>query len=383
VSNNQEMQFAEPDWQPKTLQEEDTKQVIPPGISVSHTPSARPIGNTQQTNETEQDYTQGYRAQTSEREELYQQGPQQQPFSATQQPFSSAQQQPWYQRMPIWGWGLLALAILGISSKSGPFSVFFSLISIGLVALVIWLLVTRRVTISTKGEKQQPETHTFSVGAQPTIIVNSKAGAIRLHTGEEGEVKIVATKRGYIFNQRLNSDAQIWYNQDNTKNTVSARVDSWRPFGKNAIDFDITVPVQANLQITANAGNIVVQNVTGQMVLKADVGAIRAEQVVLSGRSRLRANLGTIYFTGSLDPSGDYDMTTDLGSVNANLPDDASFHLEAKTDVGAVNTNLILGMQKRDKASGNVGTGPNYPRLRLKTDMGSVSVYRGSKEKTL
>lgn len=373
------MQFADPDWSPTASQEEYGRQGMPPllpeGASLSSSPSASQVGTTQQTAGTEHDYAQGYRNQTSqapEHEEMPRQAP-------GQQPFTSTQNQPWYQRVPIWAWILIGFAVFGgpfFSPGRGVAGSIFSLVVVALIALVAWLLITRRVTVNASGERLQPETHTFTVGAQPTIIIDSKAGSIRLHTGEEGEVKVVTTKRGYVFSPQWNRDAQIWYNQDNGKNTISARVDSWKFFGKNAVDFDITVPAQANLQLTANAGNILVENVVGQMVLKADAGTIRASQVTLEGRSRLKTNLGTIHFNGSLSPSGDYEMATDLGSVNARLPVNASFNLDAKTDLGSVNTNLPLSRIKRDKASGQVGNGPAYPRLRLKTDLGSVSVYR-------
>ena len=58
------------------------------------------------------------------------------------------------------------------------------------------------------------------------------------------------------------------------------------------------------------------------------------------------------------------------------LPADASFSLEAKTDLGSVTTNLPLLQKQHTKASGQVGNGP-YPRLRAKTDLGSVRVHRG------
>lgn len=58
------------------------------------------------------------------------------------------------------------------------------------------------------------------------------------------------------------------------------------------------------------------------------------------------------------------------------LPADASFRLEAKTDLGSVKTNFPLVQAQRTKAVGQVGLGPSYPRLRLKTDLGSVHVYQ-------
>jgi DUF4097 and DUF4098 domain-containing protein YvlB len=230
--------------------------------------------------------------------------------------------------------------------------------------------------VNLHGEAQPSETHTFAVGTHPTVVITNRAGSIRLHAGQEGQVSITTTKRGYLFSQRFNSDAQVSYNQDSTINRVSARVDSWKPFGKHAIDFDIMVPPQASLELTTNAGNVSVQNIAGEMKLRSDAGNVSANQVTLHGQSRLRTNAGNVSFTGALDPTGDYELSTDLGNVQATLPADASFSLEAKTDLGSVTTNLPLMQKQHTKASGQVGSGP-YPRLRAKTDLGSVRVHRG------
>ncbi|MGH2482482.1 MAG: DUF4097 family beta strand repeat-containing protein, partial [Ktedonobacteraceae bacterium] len=212
--------------------------------------------------------------------------------------------------------------------------------------------------------------------AHPTIVITNKAGSVRVRAGQEGQVSISTTRRGYLFNQRLDNDAQVSYNQDSTINRVTARVETWKPFGKNAIDFDLVVPPKASLELVTNAGSVSVQDITGQMTLRSDAGTITANQVTLHGQSRLRTNAGTITFNGALDPAGDYDLSTDLGTVNATLPADASFSLEAQTDLGIVSTNFPLAQAQKSKANGQVGTGP-YPRLKLKTDLGSIRVFRG------
>lgn len=374
------MQFADPAWQPRVTQEFDQEQDIP-APQLAWIPASG-AGTQTQANEPIPDYAQGYRAQTAnppEHDEPIQPPPQQPSFQGQpqQQPFFQAQQ-PWHRRLPTWAWLLIGVLVLGSIVKpafsgDGVGTLIFLLILGGIIA---WLIYSGRMRVNLHGETQPSETHTFEVGTHPTIVINNKAGSIRLHAGQEGQVSITTTKRGYLFNQRFNSDAQVSYNQDNTINRVSARVDSWKPFGKHAIGFDITVPRQSSLELTTNAGNVSVQNVDGEMKLRSDAGNVSADQVTLHGNSRLRTNLGNVSFTGSLDPSGNYELSTDLGNIQATLPTDASFNLEAKTDLGSVTTNLPLTQKQHTKASGQVGNGP-YPRLRAKTDLGSVRVHRG------
>ena len=383
------MQFADPAWQPGTTQQfdhEQTSTAPQPEWSPASGPTAS-SRTAQQSGESEHDYTQGYRPQpgsTPASDIPFQNQQQTPPFQNQQPPFQGQQsaffqgQLPWYKRMPVWAWWLIgAIALSNIlgSGKGAGGSISGLIITIALIVLG-WLLYTRRLRVNLGGETQAAETRTFEVNALPTLVINNKAGSIRLHAGQENQVSITTTKRGYVFSQGGNQDSQVWFNQDKATNTVSARVDGWKLLGKMAVDFDITVPPQATLELVTNAGNISVQNVSGQMKLQTDAGSINTAQIALRGKSRLKTDAGSITFDGSIEPAGDYEFSTNFGSITATLPTNSSFDLKASTDLGSVNTNLPLQQSSRTKASGKVGTGPTYPRLKLKTDLGSVTVYR-------
>jgi hypothetical protein len=372
------MQFADPAWQPGTTQDFQLEQESPaPQPARSQATGAGPStqsSSAQQAGEAEREYNQGYRAQKA-------QAPgSDSTFQGRQQPFFQPPL-PWYRRLPVWAWWLIGALVLSsivepMTSGGGLFGSLFGLLIIACVVVVGWLIYTRRVRVNLAGEAQQAETRTFAVGPLPTISIRNNAGSIRLRAGQEGQVDVTTTKRGYIFHQQLNRDAQVWFNQDQGTNTVSARVDGWKLFGKNSIDFDITVPPHSTLELTTNVGSISIQNIDGQMKLQADAGSIQAEQVHLRGKSTLKTDAGTITFSGSLDPNGEYKLSSDVGNINATLPVGSSFSLNAKTDLGTVTTNLPLAQVKRTKASGHVGSGP-YPRLKIETDVGSVQVHCG------
>jgi hypothetical protein len=370
------MQFADPAWEPRKTQRSSVEEEMPalqPRETIVASPTSDGLAN-----EPEHEYAQGYQAQTTQSPGYDETFQQEQP----QQASSQAPRQSQFWNLPNWVWLLVfALALSSIGrpafTEGGPFGALFGLIVIGFAVFVFWLLFTKRITVSLSGEKQQPETRTFEVSATPHIVINNKAGSIHLHAGQDDQVSITTTKRGYLFHRQLNRDAEVSYNQDKANNTISARATAWKIFGKNSIDFDITAPTQSNLELVTNAGKISVQGINGQMVLKTDFGSIHATNATLEGRSRLKTDAGSVHFNGSLDPTGDYQLTTDLGSINANLSADTSFRLEAKTDLGSVNTHIpFLQQPQRNRASGKVGPGPTYPRLKLKTDMGSVNIER-------
>lgn len=392
MNDEQEMQFADPAWQPKVTREFEAASPAPPPTGASEPRSSGGAASAFQTGEAEyNDYAHGYRPrdeQASGRDYFSQnqapppfQGQHQQSFQdqPPQQPLSQMMQDL-FKRLPVWAWWVIGIVAVSIivqpaSSRGGLVGELFSLIFAGLVVFVGWLLYTRRMRISLSGETQAGETRTFIVGAQPTIILKNKAGSINLRSGEEGQVSITTARRGFLFSPSLDKETQIIYSQDSAANTVTVRTESWRLFGKNAITFDVVVPPQANLQLSTNFGQISVSNVAGQMTLHSDAGTIQATDVALQGKSRLKGDAGTIVFSGSLDPTGSYELITDLGTIDAILPADASFELSAKTDLGSISTNFPLAQSQRTSARGNVGSGP-YPKLKIKTDIGTINIQR-------
>jgi hypothetical protein len=389
VSDNQEqeMEFADPAWQPRVTQEfkveQDTFSASPPRTptpGVGLPPTQQSTTQQQASDEDTREYAEGYRAQSTQ-------------TPGNNGTFQGQQQQPPYQQsyrpprarplnLPGWAWVLIIIVLF---SGGGPFFTSHSaaghLIS-GLftvaVVVVLWLVFSRRMTVNlTGGGQRTVETRTFAVAARPTISIRNRAGSIRLHAGKEGQVTMNTTRRGFLFFtqwQHMNNQAQVAYSQDSGKNTLSARVSNWKLIGQNAVDFDITVPPNSNLDITTNAGSIFVQGITGQMILQSDAGSINASQVQLQGRSRYKTEAGVIKLSGAIDPQGDYALATDLGTISVTLPPDASFNLDAKTDLGTVSTNFLFPQSQKTKAKGPSGPGPVYPRLRLKTDVGTISI---------
>ncbi len=391
MSDEQEMQFADPAWQPQPTQPFDTSR-IDATLQSDQRPeedSTAFLNNAQPSGKVEHTYDQGYQAQytsipgtqdakpsQSQQRPQRQQAPLPPPQNQQQQSsFHSAQSQS--RQVPPRIWWLIAIIVaISVFGQADNFfgGIFFLLVSIALIA-VIWKFIKGRWRLNITGERLPAETRTFAVDEMPTIQVNSLAGSIRLHNGQEKQVTITATKRGYLFRgPSSDTDAEISYTQDRLKNAITARVSSWRPTGKHIIDFDITVPARSSLELSTNAGKLIVQGIEGQIQLKTDAGTIEVSQTILQGWSLLKTNAGSITFSGTVAATGDYEMSTDLGSVKASLATTSSFFLDAHTDLGSVSTNLPLIQPQKNRLLGQIGRGPAYPRLRLKTNLGSVDL---------
>lgn len=397
--SEQEMHFADPDWQPPRQQGYGRRQASP---ASSASQSAQQVddaagppsgqGSAWTDSQAEQDkvgagqsayasYEEGYRAYTPPGGDASQEAGRQESWQVGGRPGRQARR-----RRHPWFWSALVLLLIFILFVS-PIGEDTLLVIPRVIVLIIIFsaAITFVAFFIQRGQpntgKDSGETHTFNVGAQPKIIVKDDVGAIRVHPGGEDQQVIVQVTRhsfGLLGNP---ASASVQYEQNNEKNrvTVKART-GWHFLGKNSVDFDITVPRTSDLDLKTEAGGITVSGVNGQMICASDAGSVKATQVMLRGDSRLKTDAGSITFSGSLHSSGTYTMTTDAGNVTVTLPEETAFRIDAKTDVGSINSDFPLVVQ-RDfpgaKARADIGAATTYPILKLRTDVGSIYVRQG------
>jgi hypothetical protein len=226
-------------------------------------------------------------------------------------------------------------------------------------------------------------TQHYTVGANPTIVLNNDTGSIHVRVGASGsDVTIQATRHtGWWGNA---NDVNVTYSQDREGNTVTVNVE--RPgnistFGSSSVDFDLTVPGTAVLQLKTNTGSIDVTGVSGQLVLTSNTGSVQASNGTLSGNSQLLTNTGSVTFTGALSQTGTYQFQTNTGSVDVTIPGTSVFHVDASTDTGSINTNFpgVVVMHRQftgADAHSDVGSAPQAT-ITLTTNTGSINLYQG------
>lgn len=394
--SDQEMHFADPDWQPPRQQSHGRRKVSPASRFAQQVDDAAEAAPGQASAwadpQAEQDkvgagqsayapYEEGYRAYTPPGGDASQATGRQESWQVGGRPVRQARR-----RRHPWFWSVLVLLLIFIlfASPIGedtlliiPRVVVLIIISSAAVTFVAFFIQRGHSNTS----KDSGESRTFSVGAQPKIIVKDDVGAIRVHPGGEDRQVIVQVTR-HSFGMLGNpSSASVQYEQNNEKNrvTVKART-GWHFLGKNSVDFDITVPRTSDLDLKTEAGGITVSGVNGQVICASDAGSVKATQVMLRGDSRLKTDAGSITFSGSLHPNGSYTMTTDAGNVTVTLPEESAFRIDARTDVGSINSDFPLAVQRAfpgAKARGDIGAATAHPTLKLRTDVGSIYVRQG------
>lgn len=258
----------------------------------------------------------------------------------------------------------------------------------------------------------------FQVMEHARLVINNGLGRVAIRRGESDAITVLATKRASGFG--INPEQmQIFYNQRGDTLDIATKV-HWNilQFGLRSIHFEITVPLNCDVELDNGSGRVIVQGTSGnirlrtgsggieahdlqgdialktgsggikidhvqgqvnvstgsggieshalqgQIVLKTGSGGIRMHQGWLSGSSRISTGSGGITFDGGLDPQGDTLMKTGSGGIVLRLPGNSAFSLDAKTGSGGV-ANEFGGRE--------VGNGPRA-QLKLRTGSGGIRI---------
>ena len=368
-----EMQFADPDWQPTQTRQRGAARAQPPSVplDIHDAPGQQSEGLRASYDRdkagNDGDYSKGYQAASSNTH-----------YKQTDQ--TSRQQTYHRHNAPRW-WVLLIVAVLVLVllASFGEDIIILFWRAFLIIAAVGLFFALFRVVGKSRQSVGSTETHIFSVGAQPKIIIKDDVGSIRVHPGgEDQQVVVQVTQRRRIL---LGGDIAIHYDQNTAKNAINVKASNgWSFIGTKWVDFDITVPRNADLELKNDAGSITIDGIAGQISCTTNAGTVKVTDTWLRGNSKLKSDAGNINFAGALDPHGSYQMSTDVGSVSVTLPPTASFRLDARTDVGSITGDFPLTV-RRDfpggKARCDVGS-PPYPALKLRTDVGSINIRQAS-----
>lgn len=160
-----------------------------------------------------------------------------------------------------------------------------------------------------------------------------------------------------------------------------------------SVDLDVTLPNQADLELTTHNGAVNITNITGKINATTHNGSITAEQVTgatklrthngritckeTSGDMELRTHNGGIKATcsESASPVCDVSMVTHNGGVNFTAPPNLSAEVDVSTHNGSINTDLpiaVTGKVSKRKLTGTIGQGEG--RLRIETHNGSIKI---------
>ncbi len=346
--SEQEMQFANPDWQPPQAGTPGD-QTLPRPINAPAVGQRNPPAL--QSRQAAVADEQGYKGYAGvEYAEIGEQASQQHGY---------LRPQPRRRRSPPWlGIGIAILALIFVVSLAQGyhgFSVNHSFDRFGSQPRQAFNMS------ASKGEE-------FNVGSNPTVNVVDPNGSINVTSGDFAGI-VVVQSAGNIPGQV----EPIVQTSQAIDGTLTVTVINPGAFPASAANIQIIVPTNANLTINTGSGNIAIAGVSGQLTLNSDSGSIELDGVTLQQHSAIRTNSGNINFSGAIDAQGTYQLISNSGSITVGLDGATSYNLHVITQDGAFTSNGSVTPPPAIDKQTSVGSNPQAA-LTLQTQTGNITL---------
>lgn len=211
---------------------------------------------------------------------------------------------------------------------------------------------------------------TFDLGPTPYLELDSFAGNVTVRAADGDTIRVIATKKAtrqsYLDNINIDWDEM----EDGLRIKTSHR---GTRFSNVSVDFDITVPAGARLDLDTSAGNVDIQDVTGEV--QAHTGAGNIDVLGARGSIRLNTGAGNIDYEGT--PGADCRFDTGAGNITLRLPADVDVEVNLDTGVGNVSLGGfdVDGTVTRGRVDGVIGTG-TQGSIRADTGAGNINLVR-------
>ena len=262
-----------------------------------------------------------------------------------------------------------------------------------LISICFFISVTSN-SFSSEIKKTYEKTFEMDPGGQ--VSVQSDEGFIKINSWDKPEVRVVWTKR--IWGKTKKDAAKrleqykVRFNHSGDRLTIRViepknegisnfwdllDPDTWKDHRNSpTIDFELKVPREINLSLTADEGDVSVNSIQGDLDIRVDEGEIRIKDIDFIDMN-FYADEGDIFGENLQNKNGRISIEVDEGDVNFNHVITKKFNLEC--DEGDVtleefssNTSNII----TDEGSIDIEMVLNgEDRYDISTDEGNVSIY--------
>jgi hypothetical protein len=228
-----------------------------------------------------------------------------------------------------------------------------------------------------------PESNSIAVGDHPIIEIQGYRGNVNIATGKASSIVIKTSS-----DQIANTSHLLHYTQSHDKQGHDL-VRITNQTTNQSINYEILSPRTTEVRITIDSGSIAIEgisgitvttnnssisvqdvtgptsistqngdialnNVKGAMMAQTNSGSIKGNTIngqfkaitqngdviiqhgTLHGKSLLQTRQGSITYTGTIDPKGDYKISTQSGNVDLTLPANTAMQFHASAQSGTV-----------------------------------------------
>ncbi|MBK6799034.1 MAG: DUF4097 family beta strand repeat protein [Acidobacteria bacterium] len=231
-----------------------------------------------------------------------------------------------------------------------------------LLALMVWVaFAAQTIFVSAQSLNK-----TLVVSSDsPEIEVINQTGSIKVSASTAGAGRVVINSRQPDSTGRVNvtqgSDGRI-------KVEVT---------GRSPIDFEITAPAAANLDLLIYKGAISITNATGTIKARVTTDGNIMLAGLRSNKIDAHSSNGGISFSGDLIPGGEYSLRAFSGRIDATFPSAADFKLTASSFSGVIDLGgfpMKFERQTNQLVEASCGTG--RAKVSLWTQEGSIYLHR-------
>ncbi|MBD2715254.1 DUF4097 family beta strand repeat protein [Microvirga sp. STR05] len=141
------------------------------------------------------------------------------------------------------------------------------------------------------------------------------------------------------------------------------------------VSYEVFVPTQTSLALTATNGSIRLENVQGTITFETTNGSVELAGVGGDVRGKTTNGRLNVAFTGAAWAGPGLDVKTTNGGATCQLPASYAGILVARTSHGRVTASLVPAVRKLLQAHSLTATfGKGGPQLRVSTVNGSIAV---------
>jgi len=232
-------------------------------------------------------------------------------------------------------------------------------------------MVLTAVMASTFASAQTRQQKTFTCGPKPTVSVLNEYGPVAVHAGADNQVVVV-----YI----LHSDkVEVDTDQSSDRITVESHLLPGSNSDMGRVDYEVTVPAGSSVILRSNSGPLSAESLRGDVsmegaaanadlrnisdghihvkTLSGNINLLEIHQVhvvasTLGGDVTMKnvsgplvevsSNTGKIHYDGDFGGSGNYNLNSHTGDIDASIPATASVDVTASSVKGQVDNDFPL-----------------------------------------
>lgn len=287
--------------------------------------------------------------------------------------------------------------------RTGPPVTFRSFLLVAGLLFLVAVLALASAGCTTQSAVDT-RTDEFTVGASPSLKVETMGGRIEITAGSDNVVSVRAELRDI---RRINYEAV--QNGDDIIVTAEKTGRWWFPAGNTEAHVYVTVPANTCVNLKTSNGKIEVRGTNGGGILETSNGEIGLTEVKgdfdattsngavdidtidgsalvktsnggitvreAKGSFNLKTSNGDVTFSGELMPGGSNRLVTSNGNIEVDLMGTPSLSVDASTSNGEVDhpdVPILTTTAKTDHVVGTIGAGE--AELYIETSNGDVTI---------